>query len=341
MSDDTTRYHPLGASGLKVGKLWLGTMMFGDQTSEAEAASIVSAARDAGVNAIDTADVYAGGESERITGRLIQADRDRWVLATKVANPMGPGPNDRGLSRRHIVAAVDASLQRLGTDRVDVLYLHREDASTPLAETLAAVAHVIERGKVHHFGLSNFRAWRVAQVAELCKTMGIAQPIVCQPPYNAMSRQIETELLPCCAHYGLGAVVYSPLARGVLSGKYTPGAAPPEGSRAARHDKRLMQTEFRAESLAAAAQLATHARRKGISPAAFALGWVWNNRLIHGLVGGPKTQAQWQDYLDAWGQPFDAEDEGLVDGLVPSGHASTPHYTDPQYPIEGRVPKTG
>ena len=171
--------------------------------------------------------------------------------------------------------------------------------------------------------------------------MGIAPPIACQPPYNAMSRGIETELLPCCEHYGVGVVAYSPLARGVLSGKYETGAAPPEGSRAARHDKRLMQTEFRAESLAAAAQLATHARRKGLSPTAFALGWVWNNRLVHGLVGGPKTQAQWQDYLDAWGQPFDAEDEGLVDGLVPSGHASTPRYTDPQYPVMGRVPKTG
>ena len=339
MSDDTTRYHPLGASGLKVGKLWLGTMMFGDQTSEAEAASIVSAARDAGVNAIDTADVYAGGESERITGRLIQADRDRWVLATKVANPMGPGPNDRGLSRRHIVAAVDASLQRLGTDRVDVLYLHREDASTPLAETLAAVAHVIERGKVHHFGLSNFRAWRVAQVAELCKTMGIAQPIVCQPPYNAMSRQIETELLPCCAHYGLGAVVYSPLARGVLSGKYTPGAAPPEGSRAARNDPRILQTEFRAESLALAARLAEHARRRGLTPTQLALGWVWNNQLVNGVIGGPKTLAQWQDYLGALQTPFDAEDEAFVSALVATGHASTPGYNDPQYPVVGRVPR--
>jgi aryl-alcohol dehydrogenase-like predicted oxidoreductase len=339
MSDDTTRYHPLGASGLKVGKLWLGTMMFGDQTSEAEAASIVSAARDAGVNAIDTADVYAGGESERITGRLIQADRDRWVLATKVANPMGPGPNDRGLSRRHIVAAVDASLQRLGTDRVDVLYLHREDASTPLAETLAAVAHVIERGKVHHFGLSNFRAWRVAQVAELCKTMGIAQPIVCQPPYNAMSRQIETELLPCCAHYGLGAVVYSPLARGVLSGKYTPGAAPPEGSRAARNDPRILQTEFRAESLALAARMAEHARRRGLTPTQLALGWVWNNQLVNGVIGGPKTLAQWQDYLGALQTPFDAEDEAFVSALVATGHASTPGYNDPQYPVIGRVPR--
>jgi aryl-alcohol dehydrogenase (NADP+) len=334
-------YAPLGASGLKAAPLWLGTMMFGDQTDAHEAARMVAAARDAGVNAIDTADSYAGGESERITGRLIQADRERWIVATKAANPVGPGPNDRGLSRRHLLRAVDASLVRLGTDWIDLLYLHREDESTPLEETLAAVAHLVERGKVHHFGVSNFRAWRVARIAELCRAMRIAPPIACQPPYNAMTRGIETELLPCCAHYGIGVVAYSPLARGVLSGKYRPDAAPPEGSRAARHDKRLLQTELRPESLGAAAQIAAHARAKGLTPTAFALGWVWNNRLVHGVVGGPKTMAQWQDYLDAFGQPFDADDEALVERLVARGHASTPHYTDPQYPIEGRVPKTG
>jgi len=337
----TTTYHPLGASGLKVSKLWLGTMMFGDQTDAIQAASIVDASRDAGINAIDTANAYAGGESERITGRLIAADREHWVLATKLANPMGPGPNERGLSRKHMMSAVDASLKRLGTDYVDVLYLHREDATTPLEETLTAVARLIERGKVHHFGLSNFRAWRVARVAEMCRAMGIPQPIVCQPPYNAMSRQIETELLPCCAHYGLGAVVYSPLARGVLSGKYKPGIAPPEGSRAARNDTRIMQTEFRPESLALAEKMAEHARAHGLTPTQLALGWVWNNTLVNGVIGGPKTLAQWQDYLDALHTPFSAADEAFVSGLVTTGHASTPGYNDPQYPLTGRVPHTG
>lgn len=339
MSTSTT-YHPLGASGLKVSKLWLGTMMFGDQTDAIQAASIVDATRDAGINAIDTANAYAAGESERITGRLIAADRERWVLATKLANPMGPGPNERGLSRKHMMSAVDASLQRLGTDYVDVLYLHREDASTPLEETLTAVAQLIERGKVHHFGLSNFRAWRVARVAEMCRAMGIPQPIVCQPPYNAMSRQIETELLPSCTHYGLGAVVYSPLARGVLSGKYKAGVAPPEGSRAARNDTRIMQTEFRPESLALAEKMAEHARAHGLTPTQLALGWVWNNTLVNGVIGGPKTLAQWQDYLDALHTPFSAEDEAFVSGLVTTGHASTPGYNDPQYPLTGRVPRT-
>jgi aryl-alcohol dehydrogenase-like predicted oxidoreductase len=340
MPTESMPYAPLGASGLKVSPLWLGTMMFGDQTDEAEAARIVAAAREGGVNAIDTANAYAGGESERITGRLIHSDRDHWVLATKVANPMGPGPNDRGLSRRHILQAVDASLARLGTDRVEILYLHREDETTPLEETLGAIGHLVASGKVLHFGVSNFRAWRVARVVEMCRAMGIAPPIVCQPPYNAMSRNIETELLPCCAHYGVGVVAYSPLARGVLSGKYAPGEAPPEGSRAARHDKRILQTEFRAESVALARQVIERAQSRGLTPTDFALGWVWNNRLVQGVIAGPRTLEQWHGYMAAWGKPFDADDEAFVDGLVAAGHASTPHYTDPQYPVSGRVPKT-
>jgi len=341
MADARHKATPLGASGLKVSKLWLGTMMFGDQTDEAEAGRIVAASRDAGINAIDTADAYAGGESERITGRLIAADRERWVLATKLANPTSDDPNDRGLSRRHMIRALDASLKRLGTEWVDILYLHRDDETTPLEETVAAMGHLLATGKVHYFGVSNFRAWRVARMAETCRRMNVPLPIVCQPPYSAMTRAIEIELLPCCANYGLGVVAYSPLARGVLTGKYAPGAAPPEGSRAGRNDKRILQTEFRAESLALAQRVVEHARSRGMTPLQFALGWVWNNALVHGVIGGPRTLVQWQDYLGAMDVDFDAGDEALVDSLVAPGHASTPGYTDPVYPVTGRLPRTG
>ena len=332
-------HHALGASGLKVSALWLGTMMFGDRTDEAEAARIVGSAREAGVNAIDTANMYAGGESERITGRLIKTDRERWVLASKVANATGPGPNERGLSRRHIMQAVDASLQRLDTDWIDVLYMHREDETTPMEETVAAMATLIERGKIHHYGVSNFRAWRIAHMVEFCRAQGLPQPIVCQPPYNAMSRAIETELLPCCAHFGVAVVAYSPLARGVLSGKYLPGQSPPEDSRAARNDRRIMQTEFRPESLLLAQRLADRARERGITPSQFALAWVLNNRHVNGVIGGPRTLAQWDEYLGAVEVDFDPEDEALVDSLVAAGHASTPGYTDPMYPVAGRLPR--
>jgi aryl-alcohol dehydrogenase-like predicted oxidoreductase len=333
-------YPPLGASGLKVSRLWLGSMMFGDQTDAGEAARIVDSARAAGVNAIDTANSYAAGESERIVGRLIAADRERWIVATKAANPTGDGPNDRGLSRRHLTLAVEASLRRLGTDWIDVLYLHRDDESTSIEETAATLAALIERGRFHYFGVSNYRAWRVARLVETCRAMKVPQPIACQPPYNAMTRGIETELLPCCANYGVAAVVYSPLARGVLSGKYLPEAPLPEGTRAARGDKRILQTELRRESLELAQRMAEYARGRGLTPTQLALGWVWNNHLVHGLVAGPRTLAQWHDYLAALEVPFTAEDESFVSELVAAGHASTPGYTDPQYPITGRVPRT-
>jgi aryl-alcohol dehydrogenase-like predicted oxidoreductase len=336
-------YRNLGHSGLKVSPLWLGTMMFGDWTPEPEAANIIAATRDAGLNAIDTADVYNKGEAERITGRLIKTDRERWVLASKVANPMGEGPNDRGISRRWILRAVDASLARLGTDWIDLYYLHRDDESTPMEETLGAMARLIEVGKVRYWGLSNFRAWRLARLCELARQMGVPQPIALQPPYSAVTRGIELELLPACAHYGLGAVTYSPLARGVLSGKYKPGEAPPEGSRAARNDRRLMQTEWRPESLELAQAFSAHAAARGLKPTQLAVAWVLRNKLVNGVIGGPRTLAQWLDYIAALGVQANDEDEAWVDQRVPAGHASTFGYTDPIYPVTGRVtdPVTG
>ena len=328
---------PLGHSGLRVPQLWLGTMMFGDQTSEADARSIVDATRDAGLNAIDTADVYAAGESERIVGRLIAADRERWVLATKVANPMGKEPNDRGLSRRWMLKEVDHSLKRLNTDWIDLYYMHRDDETVPIEETLSTMARLIEVGKIRYYGVSNFRAWRVARMVETARRMGVPQPIVCQPPYSAVTRLIETELLPCCNHYGVGVVAYSPLARGVLTGKYRPGAEPEAGSRAARGDKRIHQTEFRPESVALSQEFKAHAEQRGMSPTQFAIAWVLNNQRIHGVIGGPRTLAQWQDYLAAMSLKLTAEDESFVDRLVPPGYASTHGYTDPMYPLTGRT----
>src|SRR5688500_2561795 len=161
-------YRSLGKSSLKVSPLCLGTMMFGDRTDAAEAERIVAAARAAGVNFIDTADVYAKGESERITGRLIAGDRHDWVLATKVANPMGDDPNRRGTGRKWILRALDESLERLGTDYVDIYYLHRDIQDTPLEETVQALADVIRAGKVRYFGVSNFRGWRIAEIVHAC-----------------------------------------------------------------------------------------------------------------------------------------------------------------------------
>jgi aryl-alcohol dehydrogenase (NADP+) len=333
-------YRQLGKSGLQVSPICLGTMMFGDRTDEAEAGRIVAAAREAGINFIDTADAYANGESERITGKLVKGDRERWVLATKVANPMpgpwGDDPNRKGTSRKWILRAIDESLDRLGLDYVDVYYIHKDTQATPLEETLGAMADVISQGKARYFGVSNMRGWRIAEVMRVCSEMGIEPPVVCQPYYNAMNRLPENEILPACAHYGIGVVPYSPLARGVLTGKYSKGTPAPEGTRAARSDKRMMETEFREESLAIAQKLKAHAEKKGISATDFAVNWVLANPIVSSVIGGPRTLEQWKGYLGALGKPFDAEDEALVDSLVHVGHPSTPGYNDPAYPIMGR-----
>jgi aryl-alcohol dehydrogenase (NADP+) len=335
------QYRTLGKSGMRVSPLCLGTMMFGGATDEETSQRIVAKARDAGVNFIDTADQYNAGKAEEIVGRAIKSERDAWIVATKAANIMGPGPNQRGLSRKWLHEAVEHSLRRLDTDYIDILYLHREDHDTPLETTVNAVADIIGAGKVLYFGLSNFRAWRIAEVCSICDRLGIDRPVVNQPYYNAMNRMPEVEVLPASAFYGLGVVPYSPLARGVLTGKYAADAAPPPETRAGRNDKRMLETEWRAESLAIAQELRAHAEKRGMTAGQFALNWVLNNALVTSVIAGPRTVAQFEDNLGALAHGFTAEDEALVDRLVTTGHPSSAGYNDPQYPIEGRVPRTG
>jgi len=332
----TMEFRRLGDSGLEVSVVCLGTMTFGDRTDAAEAQRIVDAAFDAGVNFIDTADAYSKGGSERIVGAAIKANRRLLILATKVANVMNGKPYDGGLSRRWIQLACDDSLARLGTDYIDIYYLHKDDPDTPLAETIGAMGDLIKCGKVRYFGVSNHRGWRIAEVVAECEAQGVPRPVVCQPYYNLLNRMPEVEILPACDYYGLGVAPYSPIARGVLTGKYRGGNAPPD-SRAGVKDQRLMETEFRAESLAIAEKLEAHAKKTGRTPTQFALAWLWANRIVSSVIAGPRTLAQWREYVDAIGTPWDAEDEALVDSLVRPGHPSTPGYSDPQYPFFGRI----
>jgi len=330
----------LGNSGIKVSPICLGAMMFSDRTDEGEAGRIVASAREAGINFVDTADVYVQGKSEEMTGRLLKADRSRWIVATKFANQMGKDPNDRGSSRRWIMRACDDSLRRLGMDSIDLYYVHRDDLETPLEETVAALGDLIRAGKIRYIGLSNFRAYRLAAFTMLCRQMGVPQPIALQPYYNAMDRTGEIELLPAAEYFGLGVVSYSPLSRGVLTGKYLPDEKPDQGTRAGRADRRMMETEFRHESLVLAQEIKKHAEKRGTTAGGFALNWVLNNRLITSVLAGPRTMEQWQEYLKALDYKFTKEDEALVDGMVAKGHASTHYYTDPQYPITGRQPRS-
>ena len=316
-------------------------MNFGGATEAVDAKRIIARAREGGINFIDTANTYTDGESERIVGRAIAPHRDWWVVATKLANPVSEGPNARGLSRRHAFAAVEASLRRLNVDSIDILYLHKEDHSTPMEEVVHAIADLVRSGRIRYFGVSNHRGWRVAEICRLCDAAGIDRPVVSQPYYNALNRMQEAEHLPACFHLGVGVYPYSPLARGVLTGKYRPDAPPEADTRAGRQNKRILETEYRPENLRIAQALADHARVRGISPGQFAFAWVLNNRLVTGAIAGPRTIQQWDDYIGALAYRFTAEDEALVDRLVAPGHPSTPGYNDPAYPLEGRISRVG
>ncbi len=253
---------------------------------------------------------------------------------------MGKDPNRAGLSRRWVLQAADESLSRLGTNHIDIYYLHKEDHATPLAETVGALGDLIRQGKIRYFGVSNYRSWRVAEICNICDRLGIDRPVVSQPYYHAMNRVAEVEHFPACSYYGLGIVPYSPLARGILTGKYRLDAAPDKESRAGRNDARMMQTEWRPESLKLAQDIRKHAEARGITAGQFAVSWVLNNSLVSAVIGGPRTEEQWDDYLGALNYRFTSEDEALIDSLVVSGHPSTPGYNDPQYPIEGRPTRT-
>jgi len=333
----------LGRSGVPVSRLCLGAMMFGGPTESATAERIIGMARDAGINFIDTADQYHRGRSEEAVGAAIRAERHRWVVATKIANAMGPETprSETGLSRAWLFRGVENSLRRLGTDHIDILYLHREDHDTPLEVTAAALGDLIRSGKIRAFGVSNFRAWRIAALCEACDRLGIDRPVASQPYYNAMNRMPEVEVIPVSRHYGLGIVPYSPLARGVLTGKYASDAAPGAETRAGRGDKRMLEAEWRPESIAIAQRIAAHAAADGRRAAHLAIHWVLNNAFVTASIVGPRTVEQMQDYLDAMATPFTAADEELISSAVSPGHPSTPGYNDPHYPIEGRVPVIG
>ncbi|MGP0014884.1 aldo/keto reductase [Pseudomonas sp.] len=333
-------YRTLGHSGLQVSTLTLGSMMFGEQTDTETSLRIIDKAWDQGINFIDTADVYTGGRSEEIVGEAIARHRHEWILATKAGfGPVDGKPNRSGLSRKHLFNAIEASLGRLGTDYLDIYYLHREDHGTPLEVTISAIGDLLRQGKIRHWGLSNYRGWRIAEVIRVAERLGVDKPVISQPLYNIVNRQAETEQITAAAAYGLGVVPYSPLARGVLSGKYAPDVAPDANSRAGRQDKRILETEWRVESLRIAQQLQAYTRQRGVGLVEFAIAWVLNNTAVSSAIVGPRTEEQWDSYTKALTVKISAEDEAFVDSLVTPGHASTPGFNDVSHFVSGRVPR--
>jgi aryl-alcohol dehydrogenase-like predicted oxidoreductase len=329
-------YRNLGRTGLKVSELCLGTMMFGGQTDEAASIRIMHKAIDQGINFFDTADVYNAGQSEEVVGKALAGKRDDVVLATKGRNPMGPGMNQKGLNRRWLMLALEGSLKRLGTDSIDIYYAHTPDYETDIEETLRAMDDMVRQGKVHYIACSNFRAWRLAEALWTSDKLNLHRFSCIQPLYNIVNRDIEVELLPLCREKKIGVVSYSPLARGILTGKYKSGEPFPEGSRASRNDKRMKEAELREESFAISQKLSAYCERKGVATTAFALAWCLANPILTSVIIGPRTMEQYDDNLKYLGVEISSDDEAFVDSLVPPGEHSGKGFQDPAYPVFGR-----
>ncbi len=330
-------YRQLGRCGVRVSPICLGTMMFGGQTSEADSIRIVHKAIDGGVNFIDTANMYNAGESEVVVGKAIAGRRDSVVLATKGRQRMGDGPNQWGGSRLHLMRALDDSLRRLNVDTIDLYYLHAPDETTPIEESLRALDDMVRSGKVQYIACSNFRAWRLCEALWTSDAHNWNRFVCVQPLYNIVNRDIEVELLPLCREHGLGVVSYSPLARGILTGKYRPGESYPEGSRAARKDPRMQQAELRDASLEVSQRLVAHCEQKACTPSQFALAWCLANPILTSVIVGPKTEAQFDDNMQSLEVEITADDETFVDSLVPPGEHSGKGFQDSAYPITGRT----
>jgi aryl-alcohol dehydrogenase-like predicted oxidoreductase len=325
---------PLFPGGPDVARISLGTMMFGDRTEAPEAERILSTYLAQGGNLIDTADSYAGGGSETMLGSLLQGRRDDVILATKLGNPVAGIAGSGGLSARWVTAAVEGSLRRLRTDRIDLYWLHLDDVKTPLEETLAAIACLIAQGKVLNWGFSNFRAWKIAEMVRVADQIGCPRPVAAQPYYHMLNRTAEAEFIPACAHFGIGVIPYSPLARGVLTGKYA--EAIPEGSRADRADRRLLEVEFRPPTLHAAKMALAHADGRGRELSHLAVQWVLANAAVVSVLAGPRTLQQMEGYLAAMDCAFDAQDEAILRALCGAGQTPGEGQADPRYPYTGR-----
>jgi aryl-alcohol dehydrogenase-like predicted oxidoreductase len=331
-------YACLGNSGLRVSRLCLGTMDFGDAMDETVARQVLDSAREAKVNFIDTADAYTGGASETLLGKLIAKDRDQWVLATKVGQQDGPPHRKMGLSRRWMLRAIDASLKRLGTDYVDIYYLHHRDRDTPLIESIEAMRDIVASGKATYWGFSNHYGWEIGEIIRLCDKTGTPRPVVAQPLYNIVMRMAENDYMPACEHYGIGVAPYSPLARGALSGKYKEGAEPPAGSRGARGDNSLLTRDFSKQTFQVVEAIRSYVEKRGISLVDFAVMWVLNSGAVSSIVTGPRTLEQWNGYLGVLKHKFTVEDEKFVDSLVTPGHPATSGLILSRHPPLGRKP---
>jgi len=316
-------YRSLGRTGVQVSPLCLGAMNFGAATSEADSITIIHAALEAGINFIDTADVYNGGQSEIIVGKALQGRRDQVILATKVYGKTGDLPNDQGNSRLHILKACEDSLRRLGVETIDLYQVHRPALHIPQDETLSALTDLVRAGKVRYIGCSTHPAWLVMEALAISEKYHLARYISEQPPYNLLDRRIENELVPLVLRYELALIPWAPLAQGVLAGRYQAGEPLPVDSRAGRLPGSVYAERVTERGVQAGQQFLELARRSGKTPGQLALTWCKDQPGITAPIVGPRTLAQLQDLLPVLEMTLSDEERLACDAINPPGGVIT------------------
>ncbi len=322
-------YRSLGRTGVKVSELCLGCMMFGGRTEDQESATIIDRALDAGVNFLDTANVYSRGRSEEAVGKALKANgkRDRVVLATKVHGAMDDeDPNAQGNHRRHIVEQCEASLRRLQTDRIDLYQIHRPDSTIPVDETLRALDDLIRTGKVLYIGTSTYAAWQLMEAIWISKELGLNRFVSEQPPYHLLDRRIERELVPFAQTYGTALIPWSPLAGGFLTGKYEREGEQPEDSRYGMQPNRGGRNTLTDASFDVLDVVQEIAQEKGCTPSQVALAWCKDQPAITSPIIGPRTMEQLEDNLGAVEVQITEQDREKLDAVSLPGRAVVPYY---------------
>jgi len=315
-------YRLLGRTGVKVAPLCLGSDNFANPTPEAESIAMIERAMDAGINLIDTSNSYAKGESERIIGRALAASgrRDQVLVATKAHYPTGPGPNDCGNSRLHLMKACEESLKRLQVDCIDLFQLHRPSFELPIEETMCALTDLVRQGKVRYVGCSTTPAWKAMESIMVSELKGYVRFVSEQPPYNLLDRRIENEMVPFCQEYQLGIFPWSPLAMGILAGRYADADKTPEASRAALRGG-IYAERVTARGIEVGSQFVQLAKDKAISPAQLAVLWVKDQPGITAPLIGPRTLEQLEHFLPVMEMRLDDQTRAACDALVPPGSA--------------------
>ncbi len=296
------QYRHLGNAGVHISAIGLGSWLtYSDTVEEKTAIDCIHAAYNLGVNFFDTANVYNRGKAEEVVGKALQAfPRDSYVLATKVYFPMGDGPNDRGLSRKHIMEQCHASLRRLGTDYIDLYQCHRYDTETPLEETLRALDDLVSQGKVLYTGVSEWSAAQIADAIGIANEQHLHKLVSNQPIYNMLTRYIEEEIVPLCEREGIGQVVFSPLAQGILSGKYKPGQQPAQGTRAANEQQNMFMKDLMSDkTLTAVQNLQEFAQQQGHTLSQLALAWILRQHDVSAAIIGATKVEQVEENIKA------------------------------------------